>query len=266
MPVLELDDIDLYYETRGDGEPLLLIHGLGSSTRDWEHQVEYFARHYRVILFDARGHGRSGKPPGPYSMVLFATDAARLLQALDAHPAHVVGISMGGMFAFELALSNAEWVKSLVIVNSGPRVCRRQLQAAPAGLAAFFNPAPAGHAQNRPGTQPTTLPEGRTGAIAKRFCRTLGGERPSRLPRGDAGDRWLERDRSYRRNYLPRASVSLGPGLHAAGGQAGLGRSYVQRDADRHRRCQACTAGGKTRSVQYHGRDLPRAAGMMVVK
>ena len=120
MTVLELDDIDLYYETRGDGEPLLLIHGLGSSTRDWEHQVEYFARHYQVIVFDARGHGRSGKPPGPYSMALFATDVARLLQALDAHPAHVVGISMGGMIAFELALNHAELAKSLVIVNSGP--------------------------------------------------------------------------------------------------------------------------------------------------
>jgi len=120
MPVLELDDIDLYYESQGDGEPLLLIHGLGSSTRDWEHQVEYFASHYQVIVFDARGHGRSGKPPGPYSMALFATDIARLLQALDACPAHVVGISMGGMIAFELALSHAGLVKSLVIVNSGP--------------------------------------------------------------------------------------------------------------------------------------------------
>jgi 3-oxoadipate enol-lactonase len=120
MPVLELDDIDLYYEIQGDGEPLLLIHGLGSSTRDWEHQIEYFARHYQVIVFDARGHGRSSKPPGPYSMTLFATDTARLLQALDAHPAHVVGISMGGMIAFELTLSHAELVKSLVIVNSGP--------------------------------------------------------------------------------------------------------------------------------------------------
>jgi 3-oxoadipate enol-lactonase len=120
MPVLELDDIDLYYESRGDGEPLLLIHGLGSSTRDWEHQVEYFARRYQVIVFDARGHGRSGKPSGPYSMALFATDTARLLQALDVYPAHVVGLSMGGMIAFELALSHPELVKSLVIVNSGP--------------------------------------------------------------------------------------------------------------------------------------------------
>ncbi len=120
MPILNLDDNDLYYEITGDGDALLFIHGLGSSCRDWEQQVRFFARRYQVIVFDVRGHGKSGKPPGPYSMPLFARDTAKLLQALGAAPAHIVGISMGGMIAFQLAVSHPGLVKSLVIVNSGP--------------------------------------------------------------------------------------------------------------------------------------------------
>ena len=120
MPILNLDDIDLYYEIVGEGEPLLFIHGLGSSSRDWEQQVRFFAGSYKVIVFDVRGHGKSGKPAGPYSMPLLAMDAKKLLQALGVCPAHIVGISMGGMIAFQLAVNHPELVKSLVIVNSSP--------------------------------------------------------------------------------------------------------------------------------------------------
>lgn len=120
MPILSLDNIDLYYEVIGEGAPLLLVHGLGSSSRDWEKQIGYFADRYRVIVFDVRGHGKSGKPPGPYSIPLFATDTAKMLKALEVGPAHVVGISMGGMIAFQLAVSQPMMVRSLVIVNSSP--------------------------------------------------------------------------------------------------------------------------------------------------
>ena len=120
MPILNLDDIDLYYEIVGKGDPLLFVHGLGSSSRDWEEQVGFFANRYKVIVFDVRGHGKSSKPPGPYSIPLFATDTSKMLKALGVGPAHVVGISMGGMIAFQLAVSQPEMVKSLVIVNSGP--------------------------------------------------------------------------------------------------------------------------------------------------
>jgi len=120
MPILNLDDIDLYYEVVGEGAPLLFIHGLGSSSRDWEKQVSYFANRYRVIVFDVRGHGKSVKPPGPYSIPLFATDTAKMLKAIEVGPAHVVGISMGGMIAFQLAVSQPGMVRSLMIVNSSP--------------------------------------------------------------------------------------------------------------------------------------------------
>lgn len=120
MPTLPVGDIQIFYERAGAGQPLLLIHGLGGSTRDWELQVLALAPEYQVITADLRGHGRSAKPRGRYRIPRFAADMAGLLRGLDAAPAHVVGLSLGGMVALELALGHPELVRSLVIVNSGP--------------------------------------------------------------------------------------------------------------------------------------------------
>ena len=128
MAVLRVRDVDLYYEIAGEGQPLLLVHGLGSSTRDWELQVAFFSPDYRVIAFDVRGHGRSDKPPGPYSIPLFADDTAELIRSLGIARAHVMGISMGGMIAFQLAVDAPELVKSLVIVNSAPELILRSFK------------------------------------------------------------------------------------------------------------------------------------------
>lgn len=128
MPVLQLQDLALYYEVTGDGSPLLLIHGLGSSSRDWEMQIEPFAKDYQVITLDLRGHGQSGKPPGPYSIRMFAEDTAALVRRIDILPAHVVGISMGGMVAFELAVHFPQLLCSLTIVNSYPEMRVETLQ------------------------------------------------------------------------------------------------------------------------------------------
>lgn len=122
MPTIRLNDIDVYYESTGQGEPLLLIHGLGSSTRNWELQVSYFSQNYRVITYDLRGHGRTSKPPGPYGIGLFAEDTAMLMRRLGIAPAHVAGISMGGMVAFELAVRFPDLLRSLTIVNSYPEM------------------------------------------------------------------------------------------------------------------------------------------------
>lgn len=125
MPKLHLGNIDLYYETAGQGQPILFIHGLGSSGRDWEEQIAFFSRYYQVVTFDLRGHGQSDKPAGPYSIPLFASDVAQLIEILDIAPVHVVGLSLGGMTAFQLAVSNAELVRSLVIVNAAPEFILR---------------------------------------------------------------------------------------------------------------------------------------------
>lgn len=120
MPQVHLGDIDTVYDLAGTGVPVALIHGLGSSGRDWEQQIPALANRYRVLTYDVRGHGRTSKPRGPYSVRQFADDLAALLVQLDHRPAHVVGISMGGMIAFQLAVDHPELVRSLTIVNSGP--------------------------------------------------------------------------------------------------------------------------------------------------
>jgi pimeloyl-ACP methyl ester carboxylesterase len=134
MPTLPIGDVDLYYETAGQGPPILFVPGLGSSSRDWELQVACFSKHYQVVTFDVRGHGRSDKPPGPYSIPLFAADTAALIKALHIAPAHVVGLSLGGMIAFQLAVTTPELVRSLVIVNSGPEFLLQGLKARLGGL------------------------------------------------------------------------------------------------------------------------------------
>lgn len=120
MPKIQSNEIDLYYETAGKGQALLFIHGLGSSRRDWELQQNEFCKSFQVITFDLRGHGQSDKPTSPYTMPQFAADTAGLLRALKVASAHVVGLSLGGSVAFQLAVDYPELVKTLVIVNSAP--------------------------------------------------------------------------------------------------------------------------------------------------
>jgi 3-oxoadipate enol-lactonase len=117
MPLLHVNDIDLYYETAGQGPPLLFIHGLGSSSRDWEHQIPYFSRRYRTIFVDLRGHGRSTIARGRYTIPLFAADLAALLKDLNCGPTHLVGISLGGMIGLQLAVEYPGLCASLVSVN-----------------------------------------------------------------------------------------------------------------------------------------------------
>ena len=122
---VRVDGIELHCEIAGEGEPVLLIHGLGSCTEDWTPQSAHFRHEYRVVSLDLRGHGRSSKPRNGYSMERFAEDAAAVLDALQTGPAHVVGISLGGMVAFQLAVAAPHLVSSLTIVNSGPEVPAR---------------------------------------------------------------------------------------------------------------------------------------------
>ncbi len=125
MSTIQIDDTYLHYEITGQGETLLFIHGLGSSSRDWQPQVDFFSRRFRVVVFDIRGHGQSGRPPGPYSIPRFAADTAKLIRSLRVPPVHVVGLSLGGMIAFQLAVDDPQLLKSMVIVNAGPEFVPR---------------------------------------------------------------------------------------------------------------------------------------------
>lgn len=115
MPVAAVNGIELYYEEHGSGEPLLLIMGLAADLNGWLFQTPEMAKHYRTIVFDNRGVGRSSKPTGPYTIRQMADDAAGLLDHLGIASAYVVGISMGGMISQELALSHPDKVRKLVL-------------------------------------------------------------------------------------------------------------------------------------------------------
>jgi pimeloyl-ACP methyl ester carboxylesterase len=106
----------LYTEEHGDGEPLLLVEGLGQSLWAWREQIPVFARHFRTIAFDTRGTGRSVVPAEPYGIDELAQDAAEIL---DGRTADVVGLSMGGYVALTLALSRPDLVRSLVLIGTG---------------------------------------------------------------------------------------------------------------------------------------------------
>jgi len=115
MPTTNSNGIEVYFEEQGEGEPLLLIMGLAGDSVAWLFQREAFAAKYRTIVFDNRGVGRTSKPDGPYTIAAMADDAVGVLDALDIPRAHVVGVSMGGMIAQELALRHPHRVRGLVL-------------------------------------------------------------------------------------------------------------------------------------------------------
>ncbi len=115
MPTARVHDINIYYEARGEGEPLLLIMGLGGGSSMWWHQVEAFSEEHRVVTFDYRGVGRSDKPDIPYSVEMLVGDTVGLLESLEIGSAHIYGLSMGGMIAQEIALRRPEMVTSLIL-------------------------------------------------------------------------------------------------------------------------------------------------------
>jgi pimeloyl-ACP methyl ester carboxylesterase len=124
MPTVKVNDIDMYYEVQGAGEPIVLIAGLGTSMSPYRRIVGLLSQNHRVLAFDNRGVGRTDKPNIPYTIEMMADDTAGLLKALNIMQANVVGISMGGRIAIALALLHPELVRSLVLVSTSARVRR----------------------------------------------------------------------------------------------------------------------------------------------
>ena len=122
MPITKpRDGVAIQYESHGDGPALLLISGTGHNLAFWSGQLPYFTPEYRTIVFDNRGVGGSSVPPPGYSLADMADDAAHVLDDAGIDSAHVMGFSMGGHIAQELALNHHDRVLSLGIHHSWSR-------------------------------------------------------------------------------------------------------------------------------------------------
>ncbi|WP_323845028.1 alpha/beta fold hydrolase [Microbulbifer magnicolonia] len=121
MPHFVHGERRLYFaDSGGGGEPLLLLHGLGSRSDDWQLQWDPLAAEFRVLALDIAGHGASDPLCGPVTMADLAGDALALLDHLGIARTHVGGFSLGGMLAFQLATDRPERLLSLTVINSGP--------------------------------------------------------------------------------------------------------------------------------------------------
>ncbi len=117
-----VNGLQLFYLEQGQGPAVIFLHGLGSAAADWQLQFPVFTPRYRVIAPDLRAHGQSEAGLFYWSIETLAGEAAQLLGKLQAGPAHVVGLSLGGCVAQALALRQPGLIRSLTLVNSFARL------------------------------------------------------------------------------------------------------------------------------------------------
>lgn len=123
MPFASANGIRLHYEAAGEGErAILFAHGGGADASQWLPQMEFFHRHFRVIAYDGRGHGRSEAPDGDTSVDILTEDLFGLLRALDLERCTVVGLSLGGVVAMNMAVRHPDSVDSLVLVSTAAEI------------------------------------------------------------------------------------------------------------------------------------------------
>ncbi len=120
MPIAQTPRLNIYYETHGSGDPLILIMGLGSTHHWWKWQLPELKDRYQVILFDNRGVGQTDRPQKQWTVTDMADDAVALLDYLKIDSAHVMGASMGGMISQHIALEHPERVRKLILACTTP--------------------------------------------------------------------------------------------------------------------------------------------------
>lgn len=121
MPKVKVNDIDMYYELHGEGDPVVLIQGLGGNHTFWEPNLPDLTKKHKIVLLDYRGAGDTDKPDMPYTTRLFADDIAGLMNELGIDKAHIVGRSMGGCIAQWMGIDHLENVRSLLLAATWGR-------------------------------------------------------------------------------------------------------------------------------------------------
>jgi pimeloyl-ACP methyl ester carboxylesterase len=113
-----VNDIKMYYEIYGKGEPLLLIHGNGGSIKSMRYQINFFSKHYKVIAVDSRAHGKTNIGLGKLTYVKMAQDYANLLNKLQIDSAYVLGWSDGGIIGLLMAINSPKKIKKLAVMGA----------------------------------------------------------------------------------------------------------------------------------------------------
>ena len=111
----------IFYQTRGEGEPLVLLMGFGADGNVWEKHVTEYEKHFKCIVLDNRGVGKSDQPKGPYSTNMMAEDTVAVMQHAGVERARVAGISMGGAITQELVLNYPQKVRSIALISTWPK-------------------------------------------------------------------------------------------------------------------------------------------------
>lgn len=114
-------ELNIFYQVRGEGEPLVLIMGFGASGDLWEQHVAEYEKHFQCFLIDNRGVGESSQPKGPYSTLKMADDVIAVMDHARISNARVAGISMGGAIAQQVAINYPDRVRSLALISTWPR-------------------------------------------------------------------------------------------------------------------------------------------------
>jgi pimeloyl-ACP methyl ester carboxylesterase len=155
---VQANGLDIYYEEQGEGSPLLLIHGGILTGESWQSYLPSFAKHFRVLMPDSRGHGRTHTPTGEMSFGALADDMVALVQALGLHKPLIFGYSDGGQIALdigmrypdvpqalviggahlELSEGSRRWVRSILGDPESPEVDFEHFEREEAGFAAFL--------------------------------------------------------------------------------------------------------------------------------
>jgi pimeloyl-ACP methyl ester carboxylesterase len=134
VPSVQVGDIGVYYEVHGEGPPLVFIGGLGVDLTVFAPFTAQLAESFRVVAFDNRGAGRTDKPDVPYSIPMMAQDTVGLMDALGIANAHLVGVSMGGRIAMEIAASHPDRVDRLALISTAATGTGRLRMSLPARL------------------------------------------------------------------------------------------------------------------------------------
>ena len=118
MPIAKINGININYVVQGRGEPLVMIAGFSADQNLWKSQIPAFKKQFQAVIFDNRGVGKSDKPKGPYSPRMMSEDTIKLMDYLNIKKAHILGHSMGGLIAQEIAINYPERTMKLILAST----------------------------------------------------------------------------------------------------------------------------------------------------